>query len=157
MMRFHWPLQRLLDVTDMRALAVKAELFDQSCRIAKGREEIHRREHMLEMMLDDMGQIGIAERMARQETIMKCYYYERNEISKVQCGVDELTVQWEQTRQKLAGLQARIDTLDKLRDEAGKEFRRLEDLQQQQQLDEAYQVTFARKVQNRNKGLLTVK
>ena len=54
MKRFHWRLQRLLDVTIQREKALRSELFAMSRKIAFAHQEIFRRQATLRAALSDL-------------------------------------------------------------------------------------------------------
>jgi len=61
--KFIWPLQRLLDVTVQKELAVRAKLFALSRRIADVHREIFRRRASLRSVLAELAEL---ERRAKE-------------------------------------------------------------------------------------------
>lgn len=146
-MPFQWTLQKLLDVTDTRELAAKAELFDISRRIARLQEDIFRRKNMVDALLEDMRQMKIDERMSRQEPLMRGMTMERENIQLMILQMNDLDDLREEKKIELTKITAKKDTLNRLRSEAGKKYQRLFDLKEQQRADESFNVRFARKRQ----------
>ncbi len=143
-MPFQWTLQKLLDVTDTRELAAKAELFGISRRIAKLQEDILRRKNMVNALLQDMEHLKIEERMSRQETLMEGMAMERENIRLMIAQMHELHELREEKKVQLAKITAKKDTLNRLRNEARKKYEHLLGLKEQQQADESFNMRFAR-------------
>lgn len=145
-MPFHWTLQKLLDVTDTRELAVKAELFGISRSIARLQEDILRRKSMVSALLEDMRQMKIQERMSRQEPLMRGMAMEHENIRLMILQVNELDELREEKKVELIKIMAKKDTLNRLHDEARKKYQHLLGLKEQQRADENFNVRFARKL-----------
>ena len=143
-MPFQWTLQKLLDVTDTRELAAKAELFDISRRIARLQEDILRRKSMVNALLQDMRQMTIQERMSRQEPLMRGMAMERENIRLMISQTNELDELREEKKVELAKITAKKDTLNRLHDEARKKYQHLLGLKEQQRADESFNVRFVR-------------
>lgn len=147
-MGFHWPLQRLLKVTETRERALKAELFALSRRIARSEEEILRRRRMLRMILTDLAETPLPERLGRQDVLMRCHKAEEAAIRRIQEQIDEWTTQRQERTADLAKLMAKIDTLKKMREEARKTYQRHLDRREESRASEIFQMGFARRTRN---------
>lgn len=144
-MGFHWSLQKVLDVTETRELAVKAELFHLARRIARGEEEIHRRRAMLRLLLADLATAPLPERLAKRDVLMRCRKAEESAVRNLQEQVDAWRQQREERTADLVKLTAKKDTLNRMRQEARQAYQRQLDVREQQRADEVFQMTFARR------------
>jgi len=144
-MGFHWSLQKVLDVTETRELAIKAELFRLARRIARGEEEIHRRRAMLRLLLTDLAEAPLPERLAKRDMLMRCRKTEEAAVRALQMQVDEWQLQRQERTADLVKLTAKKDTLNRMRQEARQAYQRQLDLREQQRADEIFQMTFARR------------
>lgn len=148
-MSFRWSLQRLLDVTGKRELAVKAELLSLSRQIGQLQQDIQRRLRMLRQLLDDLGSRQLAERLCLQDVVMRSCQAEQIAIEQIEAKVRELDRQRQDKTQALAELVAKRQTLESKRAEARREYQKLLDRREQNLLDETFQVGFARQGQAR--------
>lgn len=148
-MRFHWPLQRLLSVTEKRELALKAELFGLSRQIARSEEAIHRRRTMLQMLLADLASMPLPERVGRQDVLMRCHKTEQTAVRRLQEQVDEWTRLRTRRTSDLATLMAKKDTLQKMREDARQKYQRYLDRREQTQADEVFLMGYARHAHDR--------
>jgi len=144
MRRFAWPLQRLLDVTEVRARSLRAELLGLSQEIAAVRGEIFLRRAKIRTALDDFGQLSVRERMAGQETFMRCSQAQRKRLGGLRQELDGLLGKQRAKMDELAKARSSQQTLQRLREEALLRYMSELALAEQKQLDESSQVAFAR-------------
>ncbi|MBN1556145.1 MAG: hypothetical protein JXA11_15500 [Phycisphaerae bacterium] len=146
-MGFHWSLQKLLDVTEKRELAIKADLYGIARNIARGEEEIHRRRSMLRLLLADLAAAPPEERLAQRDVLMRCHKAEEKIIRRLQEQIRLWQKQREERTADLAKMSAKKDTLNKMRLEARREYQRDLDLREQHRADEIFQMTFVQRKQ----------
>jgi flagellar biosynthesis chaperone FliJ len=144
-MPFHWPLQRLLDVTDKRELAVKADLFDLSRRISLTRKEILDRRRRIRLVLADLASADLSERLLRREVLVRCGRSEEDVIAALANRVKELSVRRQEKVTELARITAKKNTLQKMRSEARRSYQRWLSLREQQRMDELFHTGYARR------------
>jgi len=89
MERFHWPLQRVLDVSMQRELALRSELLSLMQRITHSRQEIIRRRAVVRLMLSDIGQAEMERRMVLQELFMGSASWEERRTQKLQSEINQ--------------------------------------------------------------------
>lgn len=147
-MAFVWSLQKLLDVTETRELAIKAELYELARRVAEGRAGIQRREDAIRDMIRDVREVDMVSRILGHDTLMNGLQYERDQIGRLREWVEEQIELRDEKKAELAMISARKENLRKLRQEAIRKHQRMVMLREQQQLDEAFQTNIARKRQN---------
>jgi hypothetical protein len=139
-MKFHWPLQRLLDVTEKRELACKAELFDLSRQIADRQQETVRRRKLMRRLLCDLGQLEVGERISRHAVLMRSFAAEERALALIVKKIESLERQREEKKQELTRIMGKRDALGKLRQEARLKYERYVDRREQQQAEEMHQI-----------------
>jgi len=143
--RFKWPLQRLLDVTLQRELALRAELFALSREIARLRQRIASLRAALRALLAELARRSIEERIPQQEVFMRSAGTDERKIARLREQLhDKETLRSDKTRQFLK-VKASRETLERLREEARLRHRKEMERAEQKQLDESAGVSFARR------------
>ena len=145
MKRFRWPLQRLLDVTVQKELALRAELFALARRMSELHQEIIRRHSLLRELLGRLGKAPLDQRIADQQIFMRTLAVEQRCIGRLESRLGELREQRQAAAEKLAGARRSRKTLERLREEARSRHRREVRKQEQKRLDETASVAFARR------------
>jgi len=145
MRRFHWPLQRPLNVTIQRELALRSELLALLQRITGLRQEAIRRRAALRFVLADLAEDDLERRRARQEVFLNWSPWAEREIRRLRETIRQLTAQRAEKTAQLVRLRKSKETLERLRQEARQEHIREELKQEQKQFDESAQIAFARK------------
>jgi len=146
MKRFHWPLQRLLDVTLQRESAARAALEALTQAIAAKRETIAAGQAQMKALLENLAAEPFERRVAQQDTVMKAADRLDKQVRALQAQLATLLAERKDRMAALLALRSRRQTLEKLRDEAHAKWRHQQDLLEQKQLDEAASVAFARKM-----------
>lgn len=144
-MGFRWPLQKVLDVTETRELAIKAELFRLARDIARLEEDIHRRRDLLRALLTDLASAPPAEQLARRDVLLRCREAEEKTVRRLQEQLEERRRRREERTADLMKLSAKKDTLNKMLQKARREYSRRLDLREQQRANEVFQMTFVRR------------
>jgi flagellar export protein FliJ len=143
--RFRWPLQRLLDVTERRELALRAELVALSRRIIGVRQEIVRRRAVLRTVLDELAEQPVQRRIAEQHLFMRAASVEERRIRALEVQLKDLESQRAAKTAEFLKTRSRRKTLDRLREEAYRRFLKEFRAAEQKQLDEVAVIAFARR------------
>jgi len=144
MKRFRWPLQRLLDVTELRARALRGELLALAQQIAAARGDLFVRQTSLQAALAEFGRLAFEQRLQRHEVFMRCSAAQQAQLRRLRGQLDELLDRQKAKTQELAAAKASQQTLERLRGEALARYQRELDAAEQKQLDESSQVAFVR-------------
>ncbi len=145
MRRFRWSLQRYLDVTNQRELALRSELVEASSRISRKGEDIVRRRGSLHNALYDLSGKAVAERLAGQELFMRCVAAAEREIAKLNEELAELREHRRRKTEELAAVKSSRKMLERLREKARHDWWRSYQRWQQRQTDESANLACARK------------
>jgi len=147
--QFQWPLQRLQDVTAQRELALRSELLTLLQQVTWLRQEIVRRRAALRSMLSELAEMDLAERMRTQEVFMRTAAWAERRIDELRGRVKEMTARRTEMTAQLLKIRKSKETLERLRQEARREYMRHQRKLEQKQFDQTAQVAFARGVQHR--------
>ena len=131
MRRFHWPLQRVLDVNTQRELALRSELISLVRRITHNRQEIIRRRAILRMLLSDIARQSTDRRILLQEVVMGSASWEQRHTRRLEAEIAEWTAERTRKSGELLRLRKSTQTLEKAREEARQEHIRGEMRQEQ--------------------------
>ena len=146
MKRFHWPLQRLLDVTLQRESAARAALLALAQAIAAKREAIASEQARMKALLEALAAEPFERRVVQQDTVMKAADRIDKHVRALEAHLATLLAERKDRMAALLALRSKRQTLENLRDEAYAKWRRQQELLEQKQLDEAASVAFARKM-----------
>jgi len=149
MQRFHWPLQRVLDVSTQRELALRSELISLMQRITHHRQEMIHRRSVVRLLLSDIGQEDMARRVVLQEVFMGSASWEEQRTRKLQAEIDQWTAQRTEKTAELVKLRKSTQTLERQREDALREHQREQTRREQKQFDEVAQISFARRAAER--------
>jgi len=152
MRRFCWPLQRVLDVSTQRELALRSELIALMQQITRHRQEIIRRRAVVRLMLSDIRDQATQRRIVLQEVFMSTVEWDQRRTRTLQDEIDRLTAERSDKTAQLVKLRKATGTLERLRSEALAEHLRLESRQEQKQFDETAQIAFARRMARSRQG-----
>ena len=149
MKRFHWSLQRVLDVNVQRELAKRSELISLMQRITQNRQEIMRRRAVVRLILADIGRQSMDRRILLQEVVMRSASWEQRRTRRLEEEIEQWTAERTAKTAELLKLRKATRTLEKGREEAFQEHLRGEMRQEQKQFDEVAQISFARRMTER--------
>ena len=144
-MPFRWKLQRLLDVTAQRELALRAKLFELSRRMARLRQQIVARRAVHRMLLSELGQKCLAERVGQQQLFMSWLPTEQRAIGRIQADLDGLQRRRGETTRELLKTKSRRETLEKLQADGRQRFIKKQSRLAQRELDDIATIGFARR------------
>ncbi len=144
MKRFRWRLQRVLDVTARRELAVKAEVSALSRSILEARTERIGREARVRMNLTQLAEGPAERRLADQELFMRTVEHEQRALRSLEDRIAAFQKRREEKHETLMELRKRRKMLERLRDEARRRYRREQELLEQKEIDDRTSTAFAR-------------
>lgn len=144
MKRLDWPLQRVLDVTEQRELAARAELARLAGETRQLRAKMQRIQSGVQKMLGAFGGGDLQLRLASQDLVMGFAAVQDRQIGRLQQELDELVAERERKMAEYYGIRQRRRMLERLREQAGEEHRRQVRDAEQKQTDEAACTSFAR-------------
>jgi flagellar biosynthesis chaperone FliJ len=142
--RFHWPLQRVLDITEQRERVLRAELFALARAIVRIRQEIMWRRAMVRTILAELAERDLRERLPEQTVVLECSAAEQRIIRHLESRQSELSKQREARTEQFLRTRGRRQTLERLRDEARQQHVRQEQRREQKQFDETAHLAFSR-------------
>jgi flagellar biosynthesis chaperone FliJ len=144
--RFHWPLQRLLDVTEQREKAQRAELLGLSRRIAQLRQEslVHRAS--VRRLIAELSALTLRERLLKHPDFMRCSDAHERQVQRLEEHLAQLARQRTDKTHLLLRTRKRRETLERLREEARQKHIREELKIEQKQFDESAHISKARQM-----------
>lgn len=154
MKRFRWPLQRLLDVTFQREQVLRAESSRLSGQIVSAHREIFRRQAVLRGVLADLSRRGLAERLDDQQVFMRYSRAEEAQLDRLREQLKGLQAQRSEKMAELTKAKGSRETLERLLAEALDRHEKQAIKEEQKDLDENSQVSFARGLLARRAGNL---
>jgi flagellar biosynthesis chaperone FliJ len=145
MKKFHWPIQRLLDVTVQRENALRMEMMSLVRQIAAIKNDILQRREALRMSLEALAGFDIQQRIASQEMFMK--QAGRIEVVITALGNKQKQAQVLRADKAAVLMKTRSSrrTLERLRQEAWQRYLRQQAIIEQKQFDETAHSALARK------------
>jgi len=152
MKRFKWRLQRVLEVKRRREEAQRAALFSLSRRIVRLRRVLVERQTALRAALEELGGITPAERLARQQLLMRCAAVSEDEINRLRQALRQLGDERSEKTSELIKTRNARESLERMRERARNEHVREEGRREQRELDESAHVAFSQKMPDRWQG-----
>ncbi len=146
MKRFHWPLQRLLNVTTQREKSQRAEMLAVSRRIAQLRQEALVHRASVRAMIAEMSALDFQERIRRHRDFVNCSKAHERQIERLEARLAELARLRAEKTQLLLKTRKRRETLERLRAEARAEHLREQLKIEQGQFDESAHLSKAREL-----------
>jgi flagellar export protein FliJ len=150
MKRFDWSLQKLLDVTVQRERAQRAELASVNGKIHQVREQIDRRRELIRTLMEDLAAQTLPDRIANHQTFHSFSQACQKEIARLGGIEAELGKEKERITADLLALRSERQTLETLREEAWNQYCAEAQKQQQKELDDTVNTTFARRIMTGN-------
>ena len=146
MRRFHWPLQRLLDVTNQREKARRAELLDLSRQIARLRQQILLQQASVRSLLAELADMDLPLRLRMHADFQACCRAAQQRVEQLQASLTSLADQRSAKARLLMEARKKRQTLERLRDEARQEHARQQGRIEQRRFDEVAHVAKARQM-----------
>lgn len=144
MTRFVWKLQRLLDVTVQREQGKRQELAELARRMAELTRLVEYLREGMRRMVERLSDLPFSERLPRQEICWRQSVVVERQIAAMTKQKLELELRKAETMAAFLKLRASRQTLERLREEARKRHQQKLTILEQRQLDESYQISYAR-------------
>ena len=144
MKRFHWPLQRLLDVTGQREQVQRAELLAVSRRIARLRQHVLVGRASIRGLIAQLAEAGLPERMRRHDEAMRSAEAHERRIARRVASLAALADERAARTRELLKTRKKRETLERLREEARQQHVREQLKMEQREFDETAHVGRAR-------------
>jgi len=156
MKRFHWRLQRVLDIKQKEEQVKRADLFEITEQLSQARGELFMQKRILEGLIRDLAEKPPRDRLGQQEFFMTCSAANDAIIKRIEDQVQALTVQQKEKISEVMTINKFNKGLERLRSEAKKEFISEQEKLEQKESDERVTSDFARKImkQNRDEALV---
>jgi flagellar biosynthesis chaperone FliJ len=145
MKRFAWRLQRVLEIKKKEEQKERAELLRLTERLAGRRGELVMRQMMLRDVIDGLAAVDPKKRLGEQEFFLRHAGTSDEHIRKLKDRVSELELQQKQKIAEVLKIRRLKEGLEKLRDEAKRQFIAEQEKFEQKELDEMATVSFVRK------------
>ncbi len=146
MKRFVWRLQKVLDIKTKEEQVKQMELFRLTETLAEKRSNLLLRQQMLREIMGRIGRDKTARRVETQEFFLRHAATNDRIIAELREQIKTLETQrQEKTAEVLAAKRFR-EGLEKLREEAKREFIQEQEKLEQREMDDRTTVAFARNV-----------
>jgi flagellar export protein FliJ len=145
MKRFHWSLQRLLDLTVQREQAIRAELSELMTRIARTVSDIRQWRSFLQELLDGLDGEAFAARIDRQQVFFDYSPTIEKRIEALGRRRDQLESQRQSKIEQFREVHSSRETLERLRAEAERRHRQDQERREQREVDDRNNMAYARK------------
>ncbi len=146
MRRFHWRLQRVLDVKMQQEQALRLELVALTQKALELRQEIILRRSQVRTWLADMRDWSVERRIGQQDTIMRCVAGMEKQVSVIEQNLQAVKDERKTKTDELMTIRSARKTLERLYEDAYQEHVRKELLREQKELDDSAQMAFARRM-----------
>ena len=146
MKRFAWPLQRLLDVTEQRERAQRAELLALTREMARLRQDAVAHRAGVRALIAELGRLTLSERLSRNVDFVRCCQAHDRQNEQLEARIAKLAVQREEMTRVLMRTRKSRETLERFREEARQEYLREQTKLEQTQFDETAHTAKARKM-----------
>lgn len=146
MRRFHWRLQRLLDVKEQQEQALRLELVALNQEALELRRQIIFHRSLARTWLLEMRDWPLQRRIDQHGAVMRCVHVAEMRIDALELALHDLKAKRKEKTDELMQVRSRRQTLQRLGEEARQEHLRKELLREQKELDDGAQVAFARKM-----------
>lgn len=144
MKRFVWPLQRLLDVTARREEAARLELARLNRELADAEALVSEQTRRLREALAELARLCIEDRVARAPVLIECMQHRQKGVDAAHRRRDDVRGAKADQTQKLMKLRASRETLERMKEQAYRQYQREQTALEQKQFDETAQIAFAR-------------
>jgi len=146
MKRFVWRLQRVLDIKAKEERTKRAELLELTEKLAEARGELVTRQKILEDIITDIAGKQPQKRLGEQEFFLKCSATSDALIKELKSQVSQLALKQRKKIAEVLKVRRFREGLEKLRDEAKKQFIKEQEKLEQKELDEGATISFVRKI-----------
>ncbi len=146
MRKFVWRLQRVLDVKKKQEQIKRAELLELTEKLARTHRELLTQQKVLDDIILQMSKTQPDKRLKEQEFFLK-YSETTNELIKsLKKKVAELESQQKEKIIEVLRLRRFKESLEKMREEAKRQFITEQERLEQKEMDERATIDFSRRV-----------
>jgi len=142
--RFKWKLQRVLDIKTQHERALRSDLFALAQAIARVREEILERRTVLRVLLAELADRRLADRLPELAVFMEFSAVEERRIERLGARLGDLESERAEKQRRFLEARATCKTLKRLREEARSAHMRDVGKREQMAFDESAHTAFAR-------------
>jgi hypothetical protein len=143
--RFKWRLQRVLDITDQRERALRADLGRLARDIYLVRQDIAARQAAVRTLLEDLGRRTLAERLPEQAVVLAAASVEQRILKALRTREAGLVAARDAMTEKYLRTRGTRQTLERRREEARLRYVRAATRVEQTQFDEVAHMAHDRK------------
>ena len=147
MRRFVWRLQRVLDIKEKEEQKNRAELFGLAEKLAETRGQLLTRQKMLKDIISGLAGENPKLRLSKQEFFLKFSATSDEQIKKLKENIRMLELQQREKVAEVLKVRRFKQGLEKLREEAKRQFIAEQEKLEQKESDERAGVSFVRKTQ----------
>jgi flagellar export protein FliJ len=147
MRRFEWRLQRVLDIKEKEEQKARADLFELAEKLAETRGELLTRQKMLQDIISGLAEENPKTRLGEQEFFLKFSATSNEQIKKLKENIRMLELQQREKVAEVLKVRRFKQGLEKLREEAKRQFIAEQERLEQKESDERAGVSFVRKAQ----------
>ena len=145
MKRFVWRLQRVLDVKAKEEQRKRIELIKLTEKLAETQGELMIRKRILEDVIADITRKNPGERLGEQEFFLRYSATNDEQIKKLKNRVSKLKSQQREKIIEVLRIRRFKEGLEKLRDEAKRQFIKEQEKLEQKESDEQAGISFVLK------------
>ncbi len=146
MRRFVWRLQRVLDIKAKEEKAKRTELLKLTEKLAQTQGELMTRQMTLDNIIQDISNRDERKRLNEQELFFKVSWIIDEQIKKLKKQVVKLKLQQKEKIAEVLKVKRFKEGLEKLQEEAKREFIKEQEKLEQKELDEGAVISFVRKI-----------
>lgn len=151
MKRFVWRLERVLKIKTIEEQKKRAELFALTERLSQSRGELLTQEMILKEIISDIAGKSPQKRLVEQEFFLKCSAASDELIKKLKQKIKELELLHKKKIEEVMDARKFKEGLEKLREQAKKDYIREQEKLEQREMDEGTTVSFTRQIIHKDK------
>lgn len=147
MRRFEWRLQRVLDIKEKEEQKARSELLELAEKLAETRGELLTRQKILQDIISDLAEENPKIRLGKQEFFLKFSAISDEQIKKLRKNIHMLGLKQREKVAEVLKVRRFKQGLEKLREEAKRQFIAEQEKLEQKESDERAGISFVRKAQ----------
>lgn len=151
MKRFVWPLQKVLDIRTKEEQKKRAELLELTRRLTENQSALLTRQMILKEMISDINEAEIEKRLNKQEFFLQYSVTIDRQIKKLHDHVEQLKLEQRAKIEDVIKTRRYKEGLEKLRENAKREFIEHQEKLEQKDADEMASISFVREQLRRNR------
>ena len=144
MKKFVWRLQKVLEINQKRQQAKRTELFRLTEKLTLTRANMFTQKRILQDLINEVAKLKPAERLARQQLLIKSTRKNDELIKKYSDEVNQLELDRKKLTEEFLKIKRFTEALEKLREKNKKEYIAEQEKIEQKELDEHTSTRFAK-------------